>query len=125
MGQQVLARLRDDTWHVGNVCQVVHREEPLSLIDMNQHVNTGGNNIFNERPLLTAEPKIDSPIRYQVAVDIVPNQLYREIVETNKLALFCSAESLLQRYPVGARAVGGFAFFSCRIGVANSAVDAA
>lgn len=100
----MLVRLAEGVWSLGLITQLLYREEPLSLIDLNQHVNNGGSKISSER--YRSEAKSDGNIRYLVNVEYPSQRQFCDVVDQTKVALSLSSEALMQKYPVGARVVG-------------------
>ncbi|CDS35755.1 histone lysine n methyltransferase setb1 [Echinococcus multilocularis] len=98
VGQVVLVRLSEGVWSLGVITQLLYREEPLSLIDLNQHVNNGGSKISSER--YRSDAKSDGNIRYLVTVEYPSQRQFCDVVDQSKLALSLSSEALMQKYPV-------------------------
>lgn len=100
----MLVRISEGVWCHGVIAQVQFRDEPLTLIDLNQHVNNGGPNIPSERH--RSDIKSEGSIRYIVNVEFPPQTQFSDAYDPSKVALSLSSEALMQKYPVGARIVG-------------------
>nr|CDS26933.1 histone lysine n methyltransferase setb1 [Hymenolepis microstoma] len=103
--QPVFIITDNNVWIKGVVENVIERDEPLSLIDLNRHSSTNGAMRISptERQHSDSRPA-SSSLRYLVSTD----NDFRETVDSSRLALGLSSEELTQRYPVGARVVARY-----------------
>ncbi|KAM7533240.1 hypothetical protein Aperf_G00000126347 [Anoplocephala perfoliata] len=111
-GLDVFVQTDSNSWIKGVIENVIDRDEPLSLIDLNRHATDGGVRISpSER--LRFDSRTESSIRYLVSSE---SDDFRDSVDPSRLALGMSSAQLTQRYPVGARVV---ALYEDAVGVTD------